>query len=93
MEMFNVASELFQKEKCREQLICEAYHHEFISNIPFFDYLTKFLELFPLVQKARSASKYSKSKGEGCNNTYTGCAAISRAFYGTAGITLFQNTV
>ena len=91
--MFNVASELFQEEKCREKLICEVYHREFISDNPDFDYLAKFLELFPVVQRAKSASYYSKSKGEGCNNPYTGCAAINRVFDGTEGITPFKITV
>ena len=84
MEMFDVASEVLQDEKCQERLICEAYQREFMSSILGFDsYLGNMLEYFPLFQKAKTVSNHSKSRQGGCGYHYSGCPAINKAIYGT----------
>ena len=82
--MFDVASELLQNEKCQEHLICEAYQRDFMSSMLGFDsYLGNMLEYFPLFQKAKTVSNNSKSRKGGCQNYYTECPAINKAFHGT----------
>lgn len=81
-EIFEVASEFLREEKCREHLICEAYQRDYMNGIWGLDHLSKLLEYFPLFYNAKMASHDSKSRSEGCNYHYTGCAAISRTFHG-----------
>ena len=82
MEVFDVASEFIQKEKCREHFICELYHRNYMEDSWVLNKLHNLLENFPIFHNAKMSSNDSMSRREGCQYHYNGCTAISRTFHG-----------